>query len=263
MSAAATMPQKSLSRDLWPRTIQELRAFVGVAEKQEVDVSVTVADLFKRVAQVSDNLICSVLEKRTAEEFMSATALVMNDYVRLLRAKSDILQIVLRGDSRTTERLVHQSLTELEAEFRDNGKQKFGAEVAEQALFTIWTLRETAELVWQLLEPNVLDSIPNEAKPELGKLNSEFASYSAWAQFTVDCLVGSIRMGKPIYPDALPAVMDGLRAEVNAYALAKQIVDLYLPPVEETDLQPYVWDQEDEELVSSSMLDLKSEENGY
>ena len=124
----------------------------------------------------------------------------------------------------------------------------------------VWTLRETADLIWQLLEPNVLSSLPEKAKPQNEQLNSEFAMYAAWAQFTIDCLTASIRLGKPIYPDALPAVMEGLRAEVNAYALAKQIVDLYLPPIDETDLQPYEWDTEDEELLASSMQDLKSEE---
>lgn len=263
MNVAGTMPQRSLSQDLWPRTIQELRAFVGLAEKQEVDSSVTIADLFRQVAQVSDRLILSVIEKRTAEEFTAATVVVLNDYVRILRARSDLLQVVLRNDWQATERLVHQGLTELEADFRDHGKQKFGAEVSDQATFTVWTLRETADLIWQLLEPNVLSSLPVDAKPESDKLNSEFAMYAAWAQFTIDCLTASIRLCKPIYPDALPAVMEGLRAEVNAYALAKQIVDLYLPPVEEV-LEPYAWDAEDEELLASSMHDLKSEEiEGY
>jgi hypothetical protein len=48
---------------------------------------------------------------------------------------------------------------------------------------------------------------------------------------------------------------------VNAYAIAKQLVDLYLPQVEEPPIVPYAWDDEDEELLSSSMQDMELEEH--
>jgi hypothetical protein len=50
-----------------------------------------------------------------------------------------------------------------------------------------------------------------------------------------------------------------LRAEVNAYAITKQILDLYLPPADEEKLEPYVWSEEDDELLASSMEDMASE----
>jgi hypothetical protein len=261
MSAAGTLTQQSLAKDLWPRTIEELRAFVGLAEKQEVDLSAKINDLFKQVTQVTDGLVLSALEKRTASEFTASATTSFNDYVRILRAKSDLLQVVLRNDSEATERIVNRSLSELEADFRDHGAQKFGAPVSDQAIFTIWTLRKTANEIWKLFRPEVLSRpLPENSRPEAEKLYSQFALYSAWAQFHLECLTTSMRLKQTLYPDVLPAIISGLRSEVNAYAIAKQMVDLYLPPAVEPEMAPYAWDSEDEDLLASSMEDIEQEE---
>ena len=256
-----TLPRESLSKGLWPRTLDELLAFIGIADKQKVDLSAKINDLFCQIGQVTDGLVLATIEKRTAAEFTATAIATFNDYVRLLRAKSDILQVVLRNDRLATERIVNQSLSELEADFRDHGVRRFGQPVSDQAIFTVWTLRKTAAQIWKLFSPNVSQTLSDEAsRAKCEKLGSEFALYSAWAQFHLECLTASMRLNRAIYPDALSAVMDGLRAEVNAYAIAKQMVDLYLPPVEELPSDPYAWDAEDDELLASSMRDIELEE---
>lgn len=258
MGAAGTLQQESLAEDLRPRNKQELQAFVGLADKQEVDLSANINDLFKQVTQITDSLVLGALEKRTAEAFTKAVQVSFNDYAKILRAKSDLLQVVLRNDRQATERIVSKSLSKLEADFRDHGSQKFGSAVTNQATFTIWTLRKTANQVWKLFLPEA--NLPEGSRAEAEKLYSEFALYSAWAQFHLECLTTSMRLNRTPYPDVLPAIVNGLLSEVNAYAIAKRMVDLFLPPTGVSPLAPYVWDKEDDELLASSMEDMEAEE---
>ncbi|MGI8992168.1 MAG: hypothetical protein ACR2I2_21635 [Bryobacteraceae bacterium] len=256
MNAVGTLPQESLAKGLWPRTTEELLAFVGIADKQEVDLSAKINDLFRQVGQIKDGLIVAAIGKRTADEFTAAALKSFNDYARVLRAKSDLLQVILKNDRAATEVLINQSLSELEADFRDHGEQRFGTAVSDQAAFTLWTIRKTANIIWKLFDPNVMGvALSASSKKKSDALGSSFALYSSWAQFHLECLTASMRLNKAIYPDVIPAILDGLRSEVNAYAIAKQMVDLYLPPVEETPDIPYQWDEEDDELLASSMRD--------
>jgi hypothetical protein len=262
MNAVGTLPPESLAKDLWPRSIEELLAFIGLADKQEFDLSAKINDLFGQIALVTDGLVLTTIEKRSALEFTSAAQTVFNDYVRVLRAKSDLLQVVLRGDRHATERIVNQSLSALEGDFRDHGIARFGASVSEQAIFTIWTIRKTASQIWKVFEPGVLGRpMSEESTKKSEKFSWEFALYSAWAQFHLECLTTSMRLNRTVYPHVLPAIIEGLRSAVNAYAIAKQLVDLYLPQVEEPPIVPYAWDDEDEELLSSSMQDMELEEH--
>ena len=261
MGAVGTLPLESLNKSLWPRTVKELLAFVGVADKQEVDLSAKINELFKQINHITDSLALAAIEKRTEVEFTAQVLAGFNDYVRVLRAKSDLLQVVLRNDTKATERLVSQSLTELEGDFRDDGRQRFGEAVSEQAIFTVWTLRKTAARLWKLFDPQFINlELPESSKQKCDALGSSFALYSSWAQFHLECLTTAMRLNKAIYPDVLPAIINGLRSEVNAYAIAKQMADLYLPREEETPGTPYAWDEEDEELLASSMKDMETEE---
>jgi len=56
----------------------------------------------------------------------------------------------------------------------------------------------------------------------------------------------------------LNEITDGLRGAVNAFGLIRQGVSIR-EPAEESALQPYTWDEEDEELMTSSMRDIEAE----
>ena len=99
----------------------------------------------------------------------------------------------------------------------------------------------------------------DEQKTALEELSSEFALYSAWAQFHLGCLNAAVRLDKAIYPDVLPEIVNGLRAMVNANAFSRQIVEIWIPS-DDAALTPYRWDAEDEELMQSSMRDMESDE---
>jgi hypothetical protein len=259
----APIPREAVPQDLLPKTLEALRAFVGLSAKTATPPDTTILDLFGRIAQINDQLFVMALEKRTASEFRDTATAVFNDYIHVLRAKSDLLRVVLKNDSSHTEVLIHQSLSELEAEFRAQGVERFGNAVNEQAVFTIWILRKTTEHIWRLREPDATSiALDEEQRKKLESLGSDFALYSAWAQFHLGCLTASMRLDQPLYPGVIPAMMDGLRAMVNANAYARQIVELYVPSVEDDALVPYAWDEEDEELMQSSMRDIDMESDG-
>jgi hypothetical protein len=258
--ATLTPTPQSIDSDLLPQTILELRPYVGIADKEDVDLSSHLSRVFKQLSEVTDSLILAVIEKRTTGDFRSAAIKCFNSYVRALRMRSDFLQVILKNDLRATARLVDRSLNALEFDFKDHGTLQFGPALTEQAEFTIWTRRKTANLVWRLFDPGVLNHTPSKEAMELSKkLYSDFALAAAWSQFHLDCLTTAMRLRMAIYPDVVPAIVEGLRMEVNAYALAKQMIDLYLPPATEEQLVPYTWTEDDEELLASSMEDMESE----
>jgi hypothetical protein len=263
-TVAGTLPREVMAQGLLPRTLDDLRAFVGLAAKTAkptVDVSVKINELFTQISEVADALFIAAIEQRTASEFRNTARSVFSDYVHVMRAKSDLLRVILRNDIDRTERLVSQSLSELEADFREQGMQRFGAAVNDQAVFTVWILRKTASHIWKLREPAIVGTpISPEDQQAQDALNSEFALYSAWAQFHLGCLNAAIRLNKAIYPDVLPAIMEGLRAMVDANAYARQIVELRIPSTNDTDLAPYSWDEEDNDLLQSSMRDIERDE---
>ena len=257
----STPTTQSIDRDLLPQSIAELRPYVGVADKEDVDISLHFNDIFKQLAQVTDSLIVTAIEKREAADFTAAATTLFNPYMRALRVKSDLLQVILKNDLQATEQIVNRSLIGMEFSFKDYGAKQFGSALTEQAEFTIFSRRKTASLVWKLFEPEAVNHTPSADAQELANtLYPKFALFSAWSQFHLECLTTAMRLKKTIYPDVVPAIVEGLRAEVNAYAIAKQMIDLYLPTAPEEKLVPYVWGELDEELLASSMEDMESEE---
>src|SRR4051812_22973425 len=97
MDAAAieTLPRQVFKEGgLWPRTLEELRAFAGLAVKP-AKPPVDLDAVFVRIAQLTDRIYLSIIEKRTAEEFRAAITEHFNDYLHVMRAKSDLLRVVL------------------------------------------------------------------------------------------------------------------------------------------------------------------------
>ena len=237
-----------------PVGLGQLLTFVGLPSKRSArELSGSSEELFRSIATVLDRLLLRAIEARTATSFVSLRNDVFNDYYQVLRALSRLASIVVPRNA--IEVLVAQSFSELEADLRDQGVLKFGAAAKDQAVFTVWTLRKTSRLLAKI----AADPPPKEAKEADAKLASEFSFCAAWTQFHLDCLMTAIRLDKPIYPEVLPEIIDGLRAAVNAYGLIRHGIDLRFPRVEEPDPTVPVWDQEDQELLDSSMHDMDME----
>jgi len=232
----------------------DLLTFVGLPSKTVGrDLSAAADELFKSVSGVLDQILIKAIEKRTGPEFDAARKEVFADYYRIITALSGLVQVMV--PPRSLERLVAESLCEREADFRDQGLTKFGADARDQAMFTVWTLRKTTRLLSLI---HAAGPAPDKLREEDEKLATEFSFYAAWSQFHLDCLLASIRFEKPIHPDVLTEIRDGLRSAVNAYGLVRQGVDLR-GRQEEPSLAPYVWDDEDQTLLDSSMADMERE----
>jgi hypothetical protein len=241
----------------------ELITFIGLSSpiglssrKSHRELTGSASKALKSISKIMDDLMLRLVDRKNADEFRQLRSEVFPHYFRILRALSDVVQVVVPLSQ--LERLLNESFAELEADFRNEGVRRFGASVADQAVFTAWTLRETSALLLTI-QKNPLVSY--DLKEKDSALASQFSAAAVWTQFHLDCLSAAIRFDNPIYPDILPEIVDGLRAAVNAYALARQGVDLRVSSEDYLPLTaPYEWDDEDQELMDSSMSDLYSTE---
>ncbi|MGA9977119.1 MAG: hypothetical protein WBQ08_00585 [Candidatus Sulfotelmatobacter sp.] len=196
-----------------------------------------------------NELLVSIIQKRTKEEFRSAFALSFPKYMEMSLSLSYFAQAIV--PTPVIERLTREAICEMEADFRDKGMAAFGAVARDQALFTVWTLRKIHDLLTQI----------STAKPEKAKQKDDqkyclhFAASALQAHFSLDCLKMALRLDQPIYPEVMEQLTDGLRAMVNAYTWARMGLDLRAP-TDAVPQEPDSSDDEDMELLAASMRDM-------
>ncbi|MGH9666813.1 MAG: hypothetical protein ACRD9L_20510, partial [Bryobacteraceae bacterium] len=245
----------ALARDMPPISLGELLTVVGLPSKRSTrQLSGATEELFKNITNIVDEMLLRVIEKRTKAEFVATRREVFGDYARAVRALSDLARIVV--PERTLDRLLGESFCELEDDLRNEGLLRFGAAAKDQAVFTVWTLRKMSGLIAKIANSG---DVPEHLREQDRKLASDFSFYAIATQFHLDCMGAAIRFNKPLHPEVLPNVIDGLRSAVNAYGLIRQGVNLRIPRPEEPTITPYVWDEEDQELLDSSMHAIESE----
>lgn len=250
MNATLALPQ-----GIEPLSISQLFPFVGLSSKKSSEqLAESTERLFKDISRIVDDILVRSIERRTAKDFVEVRDALFEQYMRTLRAMSDLARIVV--PERVLDVLICQSFSEHEAELRDEGLKRFGAAVRDQAIFTVWTLRKIHDLI-----PRTQGKKPDPADKKTDQeLAMEFCVSLAFTQFHLDCLSAAIRFDKPLFPEVLDEITDGLRAAVNAYAVLRQGIDLRTPRLEPT-FEAQEWDEEDQELLSSSMHDLESEKS--
>jgi hypothetical protein len=139
----------------------------------------------------------------------------------------------------------------MEADFRDHGVAAFGAEVNDQALFTVWTLRKINDLASRIC---ATDAVKPHLVPADREQAMRFVMHVLHGRFHLDCLKSSLRTGTPIYPEVLGCISEGLRSVVNGYSHIKQACDLR--NTEENEEMIFIdFDEEERELLASSMAD--------
>lgn len=207
--------------------------------------------LLRNIVSVIDDLISPAIEKRTAEDFANAQVLIFPQYFSAMRALGDLSRIVI--PKQMIDRLSSEWFCELEANFRDLGQRTFGADLAERGIFTAWILRKIHNLAQDL--GNSASPVGQEA--EESQMAMDFAAKAMWTRFHVDCLSKAMRDHKPIYPDVIEPIRDGLRAAVNTYASLRQWADMRMPRVD-AELDMVEWTDDDELLLLDSMRDLEA-----
>jgi hypothetical protein len=214
----------------------------------------TADDVLRAISSILDGMLMEVIAHRTASEFTEAVHEAMPRYVNLVLAFAKLATAVVRPQ--TMQRLTHESFAELESDLRDHGLAVLGEPLRERGIFTVWTLRKTADLLTILEKAEDAQLGADKAQREKdGRLYQEFVAHALRSRFHIDCLIVSMRSKRPIYPEVVPLVDDGLRSAVNAYAWIKQAVDLRFP-VDESEPMTDYWTEEDKELVDASMRDL-------
>jgi hypothetical protein len=209
-------------------------------------------EVVKTIASVLEQLFVVAIDKRTAQEFLAVKAEVFPKYMQVVVSLAAIVSATV--PPAVISRLTAESFSELEADIREHALAAFGADMRDRAMFTVWTLRKIAELLPLMVGKTVAEEDGKKEKEFL----ASFLVHALSARFNIDCLRVAMRSNRTIYPEVLPAVDDGLRSVVDAYAWIRQAVDLYAPQIE-PELARLEPDEEDKELLEESMYDMDHE----
>jgi hypothetical protein len=232
--------------------VGEMLALAGVAADERPSakkLSASTQELFRSAATTLDGLVLQVIEKRTANEFRATLGEVFPKYFEAALGLSFLARATV--PAHVLERLTRESFSEMEAEFRDGALGAFGAAVRDQAIFTVWTLRKISDICQKISDAPPV--VAGRSSDDLEAFRS-FAWHAMLTRFNLDCLLKSMLLRKPIYPEVFDTVIDGLRSAVNAYAWARRALDLRVPHVE-PEVEPVQWDSEDQELLDEATRD--------
>ena len=245
MKLAVTADEAGLT--LQHERLEGVLSFLASRSKNSARAfSPTVSDVFNGCASQIRAILCTIIETRTRDEYRREFERSFSNYVSLALAMSHFATAVIPRQS--IERLSRESICEMESDFRDRGLETFGEVVCNQALFTVWTLRKINDLVDQIVAAKLEDS----KKKADADVCAEFNLHLFRAHFCLDCLNLALQMNKPVYPEVLEEVTDGLRSMVNAYAHARAGLELRVPTKETTAAVPAM-DDEDRALLDVSM----------
>ena len=201
------------------------------------------------VLALMDQITTAAIKKRTAQGFKEARQESFPAYASVMLALGALANAVVPRP--LMDRLTNEAFCEMEADLRERGLTAFGAEVRDQAIFTVWTLRRTSEVCEQIHKATLEDK-DREADAEVG---THYLTMAMWTRFHVDCMIKSMDLGRSLYPDVLSEMTDGLRGAVNAYAWARRGLALRVHPPEPS-IAPVEWDGEEQELLDEATRDM-------
>jgi hypothetical protein len=241
--------------EIGSKGLEALLALVGLPSRRRStgELSGSAEEIIKSIGAFLDGLLLRAVAAQTKKEFVAVRTEVFEPYAGALTSLARLVHILVPDP--VIEHIISDSFCELESDFREHGSARFGVDAKDQAMFTVWTLRRTSRLIAKVASSG---PVPARLKEQDEKLASDFGFFAAWTQFHLDCMLASIRHDEPIQLEVLPEIIDGLRAAVNAYGYARQGLTLRAP-AEEPRLQPCEWDEEDQELLDSSMADMAAD----
>lgn len=249
MGTAQALTPEDVGLALGNMRIEGLFSFLASRSKSSVrTLAPAVSDVLKGCADEVNTILSNVIETRTRIEYRREFSQSFQKYVELSLAMAYVARAVVPDDVR--ERLTRESICEMEADFRDRAQDVFGTAVRDQTLFTVWTLRKINEVVSQIVVAKLDPSRRKEDHEHCAK----FTIHALWAQFSLDCLRTALETGRSIYPEVLEELTDGLRSMVNAYAHAREGLDVRVPSTE-PDIAIATMEQEDRELLNAAFLE--------
>jgi hypothetical protein len=242
-------------QDVGTLGLDDLLALLGIPSRRRTvgDVSSSAVEILRGVASFLDEIFSAVVSAKTVSEFDSARGASFVPYMKALTSVSKLVRVVV--PTRVIEQISNESFSELEADIRDHGLDRFGTDAKDQAFFTVWTLRRTSSLIAKIASA---PSIAEDLKEQDQEIASNFAFAAGWAQFHLDCLLFAMRHERLIQIDVLPEIIDGLRGAVNAYGYAREGLELRCPS-QESIVPSFEWDEEDQFLMNSSMREMEKQ----
>lgn len=237
-----------------PAEIGSLGAFFETSASQDTSLGRKEERLIHGLVSALDTYLLDAISARSAAEFCETRKDVWPKYVRGLRALQDTVRNLV--PEAVIELMSREAISSLEADLQKQGEQRFGAKLADQALFTLWTLGKIRALGREIVAAG--DPAPDKGQGDLALLN-EYRLHSLWSQFHLDSLVAAMKFNRPLSEDVRDIVCEGLRAAVNGYAVMKDALALRIARVEDTPAADLPWDEEDDRLLASSMRDVNAE----
>ena len=232
-----------------PVEIGSLGAFYETSPSSDAVLEVREERLISSLFESLNIYVLAIASARTIAEFRNERRKVWSKYVRALRALHDTFVNVM--PEAITARLSMQAMANVEKDIQRRGVELFGSTLTDQALFTLFTVGEIRALAREIMNVDV----PDDKRQVDIDLAREYHQDSLWAQFHLDALVAAIRFDRHIAEEIRDDICEGLRSAVNAYAIMKDAAALRQPSIEPIRAADLPWDEEDENLLSSSMRD--------
>jgi len=238
-----------------PFEASSLGALDATASGETRVIKRTDESLLRQMTENLDKKLLSVLACRTSEEFGKARRDVWERYFRARRALGDTINLVI--PKRFIESVRCATLQRITEDLERSRTVLFGDEIAQQFEFTMWTVNRIQAIAREIEKAGE----PSDRNAD-SRLHEDYCLYTAWGQFHFDCVLASMKFEQPI-PDGIQfQIRDGLRAWVNAAAIVEEALSLRVPDGigGEVQFSDQPWDEEDEELLASSMKDLDAEQ---
>ena len=219
-------------------------AFLASRSRQPArQLSAPAIEVFKGIRELVDQWLLSAIEARTSAEYRKTFRSVFPKYAGITLTVSGFVDAVIPKE--VVNRMARESICEMEAEFREKALVAFGAAVNQQVMFTAWTLRKISDLLIQIAEtkPSNLDADR--------ECSQNFNANVISAKFSLDCLLMALRSNRPVYPEVVEDLTDGLRSMVNAYAWARKGLELRMPEEEQLTAVPVI-EEEDRDLLEAA-----------
>jgi hypothetical protein len=243
-TAHVSLTPESVGLTLGNMRLEGLFSFLASRSKSSVrTLAPAISEVFKGCAVEVDTILYNIIESRTRIEYQREFEQSFRKYVELSLAMAYIAKAVVPSDS--LERLTRESICEIESDFRDKAQVAFGTVVRDQALFTVWTLRKVNEVVTQIVAAKLDPARKREDHEHCAK----FTIHALWGQFSLDCLRIALEKEHSIYPEVLEQLIEGMRSMVNAYAHAREGLEVRVPS-QEPDVAIPSLDQEDHDLLN-------------
>jgi hypothetical protein len=211
--------------------------------------------LLRQMTENLDKKLLSVLACRTSEEFGKTRREIWERYFRARRALGDTINLVI--PKKFVESVRCATLQRITEDLDRSRNVLFGEDIAQQFEFTMWTVNRIQAVAHEIAKAGE----PSDRNAD-SRLHEDFCLYTAWGQFHYDCVLASMKFEQPIHDDLQFPIRDGLRAWVNAAAIVEEALSLRVPDGIGGTVQFFdqSWDDEDEELLASSMKDLDAEQ---